>query len=316
MRRSMFRLDSSSGAVSFTSADVAQPFTMSRKRCSFLISVSATSWASRGARRGGVSEALTHLSSAPLPALSLQVANLPRRVYRGSHRNPRAPPLSASVCGRFPLRVTDRRGEGLPGRADSSQTNQLTLELSCPCHAGYEFVLSRNPTRPINRPNALVNIRVYGELNEGERNPGVPGLLSRKREEKNAADEGNSGQRGGGSRDARERARRKRERLLSAPPLKNSFNHVVLLLLFAFFKPRVLEAHGGAGYTFGALAILDVLPPGRKPSRAQLSQKRAGHRLCHPPPGPAAIIRGAPGRLGVSAQVALFGAPALNLPLN
>lgn len=62
----------------------------------------------------------------------------------------------------------------------------------------------------------------------------------------------------------------------------------------------VLRAHGGAGYTFGALAILVVLPPGRKPSRAQLSQKRAGHRLCHPPPGPAAIIRGAPGRLGVA----------------
>ena len=47
----------------------------------------------------------------------------------------------------------------------------------------------------------------------------------------------------------------------------------------------MLEAHGGAGYTFGALAILVVLPPGRKPSRAQLSQKRAGHRLCHPPQG-------------------------------
>ena len=27
------------------------------------------------------------------------------------------------------------------------------------------------------------------------------------------------------------------------------------LLLFAFFKPRVLGAHGGAGYTFGALAL-------------------------------------------------------------
>ena len=30
-----------------------------------------------------------------------------------------------------------------------------------------------------------------------------------------------------------------------------------------------------------ALAILVVLPPGRKPSRAQLSQKHAGHGLCH-----------------------------------
>ena len=26
--------------------------------------------------------------------------------------------------------------------------------------------------------------------------------------------------------------------------------------LFAFFNPRVLRAHGGAGYTFGAFAIL------------------------------------------------------------
>ena len=52
----------------------------------------------------------------------------------------------------------------------------------------------------------------------------------------------------------------------------------------------VLGAHGGAGYTFGALAILVVLPPGRKPSRAQLSQpeKRAGHLLCHPHQGPRA----------------------------
>ena len=32
----------------------------------------------------------------------------------------------------------------------------------------------------------------------------------------------------------------------------------------------MLSAHGGAGYTFGALAILVVLPPGKKTSRAQL----------------------------------------------
>ena len=32
----------------------------------------------------------------------------------------------------------------------------------------------------------------------------------------------------------------------------------------------MLRAHGGAGYTFEALAILVVLPPGKKPSRAQL----------------------------------------------
>jgi len=60
------------------------------------------------------------------------------------------------------------------------------------------------------------------------------------------------------------------------------------LLLLAFFKPVCSEAHGGAGYTFGALTILVVLPPGRKPRRAQLSQKRAGHRLCHAPPLPVA----------------------------
>ena len=31
------------------------------------------------------------------------------------------------------------------------------------------------------------------------------------------------------------------------------------LLVFAFFNPRVLGAHGGAGYTFRALAILALL---------------------------------------------------------
>ena len=29
-----------------------------------------------------------------------------------------------------------------------------------------------------------------------------------------------------------------------------------VLLLLAFFDPRVLRAHGGSGYTFGALAIV------------------------------------------------------------
>ena len=39
-------------------------------------------------------------------------------------------------------------------------------------------------------------------------------------------------------------------RLFSNSSLSQGFK-----LLFAFFKPRVLGAHGGAGYTFGALAI-------------------------------------------------------------
>ena len=37
-----------------------------------------------------------------------------------------------------------------------------------------------------------------------------------------------------------------------------------------------------------------------KPSRAQLTQMSAGHSLCHHPPGPATIIRGAPCRRGVA----------------
>ena len=36
-------------------------------------------------------------------------------------------------------------------------------------------------------------------------------------------------------------------------------------IYFAFFNPRVLRAHGGADYTFGAFAILVVLPPGKNP---------------------------------------------------
>ena len=47
-------------------------------------------------------------------------------------------------------------------------------------------------------------------------------------------------------------------------------------VLFAFCNPRVLGAHGGAGYIFGALAILAVLPPGEKKQPcAQLVPQRA-----------------------------------------
>ena len=40
--------------------------------------------------------------------------------------------------------------------------------------------------------------------------------------------------------------------------------------LFQLSLARVLRAHGGAGNTFGAFAILVVLPPGKNPGRAQL----------------------------------------------
>ena len=63
-----------------------------------------------------------------------------------------------------------------------------------------------------------------------------------------------------------------------------------LLLLFTFFNPRVLRAHGGADYTFGAFAILVVLPPGKKPSRAQLCARSVPVTAIRLPPGSTAFI--------------------------
>lgn len=223
----MFRLDSRSGAVSFTSADVAHPFTMSRKRCSFLISASAASWYFRRKSRHRVSvsaeRALAFLQLLfQLCFRRLRICRDEFIVDRIEISEPLLYPLERAVDFRCASRPTE--GARLPGHADSSRTSGLTLELPCPCHTGYEFVLSRNPTRPINRPNALMNIRVDGELNECERNPGVPGLLSRKREKRYAADEGISGQRGRGSGEcARGHVAAKRERLYVCPPTKNFF---------------------------------------------------------------------------------------------
>ena len=54
----------------------------------------------------------------------------------------------------------------------------------------------------------------------------------------------------------------------------------------------VLRAHGGAGYTFGALAILVVLPPGKKTSRAQLCARSVPVTAIRLPPGSTASAQG------------------------
>ena len=51
----------------------------------------------------------------------------------------------------------------------------------------------------------------------------------------------------------------------------------------AFFK-RMLRAPGGAGNTFEAFAILVVLPPGKKASRAPLQVCARRAEACQSPP--------------------------------
>ena len=61
---------------------------------------------------------------------------------------------------------------------------------------------------------------------------------------------------------------------------------------FWSFHACVLRAHGGAGYTFGALAILVVLLPGKKPSRAQLCARSVPVTAIRLPPGSTASAQG------------------------
>ena len=63
------------------------------------------------------------------------------------------------------------------------------------------------------------------------------------------------------------------------------------LLLLAFFNPRVLRAHGGSCYTFGALAILEGCHPGKNPDVCSESRSVpiAAIRL---PPGSTAVTHG------------------------
>ena len=62
-------------------------------------------------------------------------------------------------------------------------------------------------------------------------------------------------------------------------------HHVRYYTLLSFLQACVLRAHGGAGYNFGALAILVVLPPGKKRSRAQLCARSVPVTAIRLPPG-------------------------------
>jgi len=64
------------------------------------------------------------------------------------------------------------------------------------------------------------------------------------------------------------------------------------MTLFTFFNPCVLRAHGGSGYTFGALAILEGCHPGKNPDVHSKSRSVpiAAIRL---PPGSTAVTLGA-----------------------
>ena len=63
-------------------------------------------------------------------------------------------------------------------------------------------------------------------------------------------------------------------------------------LVVTFFNPCVLRAHGGSGYTFGALAILEGCHPGKNPDVHSKSRSVpiAAIRL---PPGSTAVTLGA-----------------------
>ena len=79
----------------------------------------------------------------------------------------------------------------------------------------------------------------------------------------------------------------------------------------------VLRAHNGAGYTFGALAILVVLPPGKKPSRAQLCARSMPVTAIRLPPGSTASAQGDVGDICEPKRILfLFGGEPCQRLLN